>query len=328
MKTFRVAIFVLLLIALSFGIYYYQNFTPATQTNFGLTFSTRYAAYLGFDPKQMYLDILSDLKPKKLRLIAYWEDIEPQRGKFDFQQMDEMLAESDKEKIDVILDLGLKQPRWPECHQPAWYNDLNQEQQKQAILSMLQASVTHFKKFSSIKTWQIENEPYFVFGLSCPAMDPGQVQNEIKLVKENDSRPVIITDSGERGNWVRTAQYADELGVTMYRTVYSSWFGYYHYPIPAWFYRLKAGYFKTFENKPIVGIELQAEPWFIKAIADTDLDTQKTLMNPKVFETNIEYARKAGIGDNYLWGAEWWYWMAKHNGDWGMWAAAKKLLSN
>ena len=50
-------------------------------------------------------------------------------------------------------------------------------------------------------------------------------------------------------------------------------------------------------------------------------------MNQKIFAENVAYAKKVGFQDNYLWGVEWWYWMAKKNNDWGMWTAAKDLLS-
>jgi hypothetical protein len=131
------------------------------------------------------------------------------------------------------------------------------------------------------------------------------------------------------GNWSRTVGLkADILGVTMYRTVYNRWVGYFKYPLPPLFYRIRAGYVEKTTDKPIVGIELQAEPWLIQGIFGTDLDTQKSLMNAKIFKDNVQYARQVGFADNYLWGAEWWYWMAKKNNDWGMWAEAKDLLSN
>jgi len=74
-------------------------------------------------------------------------------------------------------------------------------------------------------------------------------------------------------------------------------------------------------------VELQMEPWFTNGAINTPLDIQKTLMNPKVFAENIEYAKKSGLEAHYLWGVEWWYWMAKINNDWGLWAAAKDFLN-
>jgi hypothetical protein len=50
-------------------------------------------------------------------------------------------------------------------------------------------------------------------------------------------------------------------------------------------------------------------------------------MNPKVFSQNVAYARSVGFADNYLWGVEWWYWLAKQKNDWGMWQAAKEAIA-
>jgi hypothetical protein len=44
------------------------------------------------------------------------------------------------------------------------------------------------------------------------------------------------------------------------------------------------------------------------------------------FETMIQTAKEAGFGDQYLWGAEWWYWM-EQNGHPEFWQAAKQLFN-
>ena len=48
---------------------------------------------LGLDPandgagwKKLYIDILDDLKIRDIRLIAYWDKIEPKEGEFDFHR--------------------------------------------------------------------------------------------------------------------------------------------------------------------------------------------------------------------------------------------------
>ncbi len=318
----------IILLAVFAAGYFYFKFTPAEKPSFGITFSHTYAASLGFDPKKMYLDMLTDLKPKKIRLMTYWNEIEPKQGQFEYKNIDEMLTEAQNRNVDVILVVGKKQPRWPECHLPDWYKSLNGEDQEKALLNMIDKTVDHFKSFSAIKSWQVENEPYFVFGIDCPKQNPELVEKEIAAVKKLDSRPVILTDSGEQGNWNYTAhENADVLGVTMYRTVYNDKIGYYRYPIGPWFYRIKAGFLKQYVDKPVIGVELQTEPWLLSGIFNTDIDTQKSLMNPKIFKEHVDFAKETGFADNYLWGVEWWYWMAQKQNDWGMWAAAKDLLS-
>lgn len=323
----------IILIILAIGIaaiwFIYKQFIPAAQVSFGLTFSSQYARDLGFDPKQMYLDILSDLKPKKIRLMAYWEDIEPKQGQFDFGSVDYMLGEAQKRNIDVILVVGHKEPRWPECHQPGWVDNLTISGQNDAVIDFVKNSVGHFQRFSAIKIWQIENEPFFAFGPGCGKIPKLLVEQEILAARRIDSRPIMLTDSGEMGYWTTTLHGgADILGVTMYRTTHSPKLGYYQYPIPPAYYRIKAGFMDWRAGlHPIVGIELQAEPWLTNGVLNTDIATQLALMNPKILADNIAYAEKIGFADNYLWGVEWWYWLAKKQGDWGMWAAAKDLLA-
>lgn len=323
--------FVMFLVVTVFVVatYFYFQFEPSDNPGFGVTFSHTYAASLGFDARIVYMDMLTDLKPKKIRLVAYWNEIEREQGKFKYDDLDFMLTEAQKRGVEVILVVGKKVPRWPECHQPDWYKDLDSTKQSEALMTMINNTVNHFKHYDAIKAWQVENEPYFVFGLDCPKQDPEMVLKEVKAVKAIDSRPIILTGSGEQGNWNELVDSgADIVGVTMYRTVYNDTIGYYKYPVGPWFYRIKAGILQNFKHKPVIGVELQAEPWLLSGIFHTSLDEQKSLMNEKVFNDHVNYAKKVGFSDNYLWGVEWWYWMAKEKNDWTMWATAKELLSN
>ncbi len=310
------------------AIYFYYQADGVKNPTFGITYSHTYAASLGYDPMQAYMDILTDLKPKKLRLVAYWDEIEKEQGKFDFKNLDFMLEEAGKRNVDVIMTVGRKVPRWPECHQPEWYKQLDAKQQEEVLMKMLSSTVEHLKKYDAIKSWQVENEPYFVFGIDCPLQSEEMVKKEVALVRSLDPRPIVLTGSGEQGNWNDLAEAgADIVGVTMYRTVYNDKLGYYKYPVGPWFYRIKAGVVKKFENKPVIGVELQTEPWLLSGIFHTSVEEQKSLMNQKIFADHVEYAKGSGFTEHYLWGVEWWYWMAKQKNEWGMWAYAKDLFA-
>jgi hypothetical protein len=310
-------------------IYFASQYKPAEKVEWGLTFSHSHAQYLGFDWKVMYLDMLNDLKPKKLRLMAYWETVEPENDKYNFQDVAEMIAEAQKRNIDVILVVGHKQPRWPECHHPAWFNQLSQDEKDAQQLDYVRNAVNYYKQFSAIKTWQIENEALFTFGDDCKATDKELIKKEMELVRSLDSRPLLLTDSGELGRWIPSANLKPDIfGSTMYRVVHNPRFGYFKYPLPPYFFKVKAGLTEKVTGvNNIIGVELQAEPWFSDDITRTDLQTQYSLMNPKIFEEYTAYAEEVGFKENYLWGVEWWYWLAQKQNDWGMWNAAKDLLS-
>lgn len=310
--------------------FFYFRYKPKAQPEWGLSYSYQEAIGLGFDPKIMFLDVVTDLKPKKLRLMTYWKDAEKTPGQYDFSAVDWQLEQAQKYNVDVLLVLGRKQPRWPECSEPDWVKKLSAADQDQALLDFLEKSVEHFKPNPTIKEWQVENEPFFNFGPDCPVSSADLLAKEVGLVKQLDSRKIIVTDSGERGLWLPVARSGgDILGATVYRVSYDPRYGgYYKYPIPGVFYRIKAGFLQTFTHiSDVWDVELQMEPWFTQGAFNTPLEQQQTLMNAKVFADNVAYAKRTRLSRHYLWGVEWWYWMAKKQNDWGMWTAAKNLLS-
>jgi len=320
----------LLAVTIAAGLYFYSLYTPSEKTEWGVTFSHSHAEYLGFEWKPVFLDMLNDLKPKKLRLMAYWEDIEPQPNVYDFGKVAQMLAETDSRGIDVILVLGHKQPRWPECHHPGWYNDLSPEKRDEAQLNMVRNAVNYYKQFRSIKTWQVENEALFSFGADCPQTPKDLILKEMEIVRAADPRPILLTDSGELGRWVPVARLKPDIfGSTMYRVVHNPKLGYFKYPLPPAFFKIKGGIMEKMtglESSKTIGVELQAEPWFADNMFLVPLSEQYALMNPGIFREYVDYAKEVGFSQNYLWGVEWWYWLAQKHGDWGMWEEARKVL--
>jgi hypothetical protein len=304
---------------------------PQKNIIWGLSFSTIRAQELGFEPQNLLATILDDMHPAKIRIPVYWSEIEPQQGLFDFSKYEGLLTETNKRGTEVILVLGRKQPRWPECHQPGWFNQLTSDQQDIATLNMIEKSVAEFKDIQSVVAWQIENEPYFQYGPVCPVTSHKLYEKELNLVAQLDEKPTIATDSGEKGVWVNVAwSGANVLGATMYREVYHDKKGkYISYKFPWWSYNIKSGLVKLLTNADdVIGVELQAEPWLIVSNPSvTAPEEQLQHMNPDIFRNNIEYAKKVGLAENYLWGAEWWYWMAKQHNDDSMVNAAKEFFN-
>jgi hypothetical protein len=149
-------------------------------------------------------------------------------------------------------------------------------------------------------------------------------------VRRLDSRPIIATDSGEKGAWVNVSRTdIDLLGATMYREVYyEKQDKYVTYPMPWWGYNIKAGYVKLLTGKDVIGVELQTEPWLKISNPNTTPPSEQLVhMNPDIFNKNIQYAAKVGFSENYLWGVEWWYWLQKTTGDSSMITTAKTLFN-
>ena len=97
--------------------------------------------------------------------------------------------------------------------------------------------------------------------------------------------------------------------------------------LPPWFYRVKENVMKLlYGNQPTFLIELSAEPWLLEPITQVDIETQYSRMDLAKFNEIIEYARDTRYEYQYLWGAEWWYWLKKQ-GHAELWDRGQELIS-
>jgi len=298
---------------------------PADEINYGVTFSPRYATYLQLDWKQAYQAVLTDLKVKHLRLMAYWGEIEPLEGQYDFTNLDYQMNEATKNGADVILAVGRKVPRWPECFDPTWLT-IDEEKNNQALLKAIEATVTRYKDSKALAMWQVENEPFFKFG-ECPSISRETVEAEIKLVKALDpSHPVVTTDSGEWGYFDKLKGLSDKLGISLYRQVNHVILGGLDYAFPAFLYHLKIDLLGWSSEKTIV-TEMQSEPWLRTGLMDASVNEQLKVFNIRNFNDNLTYLKTAGFKEVYFWGVEWWLYL-KQDGHPEIWEAAKNLFTS
>ncbi len=289
----------------------------------GVTFSDKYAAELGLDWKQVYLALLDDLRVRRFRIPVYWNEVEAERGRYDWSNVDWQLDEAQKRGAEVVLVLGQKVPRWPECHIPGWAQHLTNKEREQRVLDLIGEEVRRFKSSPAVLRWQVENEPLFHFG-ECPPSDRAFLKREVAEVRALDSRPVMLTDSGELSSWARTAPLADVLGISLYRLVWNKYLGFLYWPVTPQYYSERIAFLRPLVKEVIIS-ELQAEPWFSKAVADTPLDEQYRSMSPQLLRDNVEFAEKTDVGEIYLWGAEWWYWV-RTKGNPAFWETARSLF--
>ena len=333
---FRIIIlFVILVIFCLVGllIYMVTGQAPiAPDIAFGITFSQIFAEQMGLDWPKAYLTMLEDLRVKKLRLIAYWPKIEPSQEEYSFDDLDWQISEAEKRGVEVILVIGRKLPRWPECHIPDWAKNLTESEQQERILFLLTEIVNHYQGNKTIKVWQVENEPFLKGFGECPKLDKQFLDKEIALVRQLDfdRRPIIVSASGELSSWIEPARRADILGTTLYRTV---WFKeinrHFKYPLPPVFYykRAKITRWVTGIDRIII-VELQAEPWGPKMIYETPLEEQKKSMDLEKFREIIDYTCQTGFDEAYLWGAEWWYWLKEIKDNNAIWQEAQRLWNS
>lgn len=317
-----------LLVVLVFLYFNLPGPSPREDVALGMTFSSRYATDLGLDWRETYLALLDDMGVRKLRLPVYWDLIEKAPGVSDWDALDWQIAEAGKRQVEIILAIGQKVPRWPECHIPQWARDTDGHRQA-ALLSFEQSVVARYKGAPQVVMWQVENEPFLPFGEGCPVFDVNFLEQEVALVKALDSsRKVLLTDSGELSLWYGAASRGDAFGTTMYRDIYSSKVGgYFRYPIGPNFFRAKAWLIKTFAHQDDVRvIELQAEPWASGWVGNVSLEEQFRTMNENKLRQNVEYARRVGFPEIYLWGGEWWYWLKTQKSYPAVWETGKELF--
>lgn len=325
-KTFAVALMTIGIFVLAFAGRPF-DLAPGV-LYFGVTFSNAYAKEMGLNWRQAYIDMLDELKIKRLRLPAYWDDIEKEEGVFDFSNLDWQIDEAENRDIKIILALGYRLPRWPECHIPQWaLENKTRADFEQSLLNYTRQIVERYRSRYSVKFWQVENEVFLSKFGKCPSFRSELLDQEIGLVRSLDIRPIIISDSGELSMWFPAAKRADIFGTTMYRTIWDRRIGYLTYPLPPEFFHFKANVVRTFgELRSVIVTELQAEPWGPKQNYELSSAEEEESFSPQKFRDNIEYSKKVGFPEVYLWGAEWWYWK-KQQGDKRYWEAAKKLFT-
>jgi hypothetical protein len=297
---------------------------------FGVSFSAPYAESIGLDWREAYRALLDDLPVRHLRLSAYWNGVEPEEGRFDFADLDWQMDQAAETGASVVLGVGRKLPRWPECHEPAWVQNKTEAEKQQHILEMLRVVVERYRHHPALARWQLENEPLFDFGV-CPPEDRDFLRQEEALLRSLDAEhSILITDSGELISWLGAALFGDMVGTTMYRTVFSSRtqkpFSY-DYIFPAWLYRLKARTVKLFSGKDVLISELQGEPWGFKPLPEMTPAERAALLSPERLREMARFAARTQLTPAFWWGAEYWYW-EKVNGNPAYWETARTFFSD
>lgn len=324
-------IFVVFIIVVFFAFIFSRGHVyDKNELEYGVTFSQKEARDLGLDGHDLFVKILDELSVKKIRLVAYWDEIQPQdNNEYNWSELDWQINEASKRNTEVILAMGGRVPRWPECHFPGWIKDASKADRETKTLEFIAQVINRYKNNAAIKYWQIENEPFLIKFGECPEPDAKFLDQEIALARSLDSRLIVVTDSGELSLWAPAARRADVFGTTMYRDTYSKTFNsYIHYPIAPGFFRFKKNIvsFIAHPQKWIV-IELQAEPWGPKSFQNLTTAERDRTMNLEKFKAILEFSRQTGFKEFYLWGVEYWYWEKVHNDNAGMWNEAKLLFS-
>lgn len=326
---------IVLFSSLMYGIaQWYVNKHDDQPLVLGATFIPAYAEGFGLDSKQTLEAMLSDLKLKQVRLVSYWKDIEPIAGSYDFSKLDWQFEMANKYDARVSLAIGLRQPRWPECHEPNWVtvDPKNRMSWEPQLFKYMEAVINRYKDNPALESYELENEFFMkVFG-ECDDFDRNRLIAEYNLVKAMDpAHKVIISRSN---NWIGIPigkPTPDVFAVSIYKRVWDATITkrYFEYPLPAWFYSALAGSEELLSGKDMIIHELQAEPWTPKGldIVQTSVEEQYKSVNPERLQRRIEYGKATGMRTIDLWGAEWWYYMKVKKNNPDVWNVVKQAVA-
>jgi hypothetical protein len=326
-----------LLAVLSVGTMYgiaewYIHSEAGKPLQLGVSFIPDYAQSLGVNPQQT-MDALIGIGIKQFRLVSYWGDVEPAPGHYDFSQLDWEFHKAEAAHAKIILTVGLRQPRWPECHEPSWVNTSQPTSQWQPQLeSFMTAVVQRYQHSPSLQSYQLENE-YFLQGFgTCTNFSRSRLISEYNLVKKLDpSHPIIVGRSdNDIGIPVKQPQ-PDEFSVSVYQRVWDAnvTHRYLEYPWPSWYYAFLAGLQKIVDHKDMMIAELQAEAWPAngQTIPQSTLAEQNKSIDAKRLQATFKFGKNTGIRSIDLWGAEYWYYRAQVLHDPSLWNIAKQEFS-
>ena len=301
--------------------------------NIGATFIPDYARYFELDPQQTMKAMINDLGIRRFRLVSYWDKIEPTPGTYDFSDLDWQFKLAEESGSKVSLAVGLRQPRWPECHGPKWAMDQPMTVWAPKLKDFMGAVINRYKTSPALQEYQLENEFFLtVFGI-CPDFSRSRLVDEFKYVKAADpSHPVLISRSN---NWIGLPlgdPRPDKFGISVYKRVWDKTITkrYFEYPLPAWFYATLAGGAEIFTGKDMIIHELQSEAWVpdsFMGIKNAPLSEGYKSMNADRLHNRIRYGVATGMKTIDIWGVEWWYYAKVKQGDPALWDTARVELA-
>lgn len=291
----------------------------------GTTFSYREANFLGLD-WQKTLENTLKLNLNPIRIGSYWNDIEIKPNKYDFSLLDEIIAKIKKDGTEIVLEIGLKSPRWPEFYPPKWLEKKIKIRNReiidnlyltQSLFKFIEKTVKRYEKIKNIRWINLENEPLNFSGPKFIRISPKILKKEVLLLKDISQKPLILNSWLELSPWRRIKRnlllrenslnnclkLGDILGLSVYPK----------YPDQPEIKKknwqvLKKILKETQKTKKETWItELQAEPWEKEGSKNFKDPFANESCNPDILKNSFDILKEIGFKTILLWGSEFWY---------------------
>ncbi len=309
--------------------------TQAPVPLLGVSFSHRHARWLGLDPAETLTRLLRDAGVRRLRLSAYWDEIAPDAATIDFAPLRPWLDIAARYGARVLISVGLKAQRHPEFYPPAWLVEEHPiphgarlddyPRVVTRLLLMLERVTAFLADFDVIEAWQVENEPFVPAARRTAGwrFSPDLLAREIAVVHEVDPRrrPIVVNHGARSALdrwWQVILRLADVLGQDVYtrrplRRGPLRYLNVHAFGRLSPNLRLQAHVAHGLDKQFWI-TELQAEPWEREAMTAIAAECIGSI-SPERIRANLRLVTRAGADRVYLWGAEWWRYMAERHGD-------------
>ena len=277
---------------------------------FGITFSHKYLSDLKLSVIDA-LDLALSMKFSIIRLGCYWSEIEKKENRYDFTELNRILDQCERVGQNIVMNVGVKSPRWPEFYWPEFVKEKNFsiEESVNRLNKFVEVVIQELKRYKCITMWQIENEPLDPSGPDNIIIPIEILEKEIEIVRNIDLRPILLTAWGNDVRKRKTVDFLIDMGnyvgLDIYYKVYNRKFlgkNWYSKPETS-----KNFYKKLVKQEPdkILIAELQAEPWEPEHKAYKNFNNGS--MSVDILKANIEKMETIGFQDVWLWGFEYWY---------------------
>ncbi len=311
----------------------------------GTTFSQIQCNYLKLEYQETLENILT-LPLEIIRVCAYWNEIEPEQGKYNFTILDAIINSVTAADKKIVLAVGIKSPRWPEFHFPEWIKKQcntklahvpmdTQSELSSSAFDFIKAVLERYRDNSSIKYIQIENEPFNNFSFAGNKfISYAFVRRAVALARTLcPEKRILLTNAInlEPFDWAqafsspfeKNLTLADAIGVNVYTKVPITQTTYVQ-PTFLFWWRLSRWHkqMKHFGIESWI-TEAQSEPWEHNSAVHTD-KVEYPSASPQRTKDLVSRLTNIGYETILLWGSEYWYWHKKQ-GRTAWWEAIQEL---
>lgn len=278
----------------------------------GFSYSPKQAERWNLDWKESYVFLLDELRPQSIRIPLYWDETEKEPGVLSFERVEFLLREAKKRNIPVVLNIGYRVFRYPECHVPEWVQQRTPQQFEEALLSYLGHVINYLSKSTlkgTLEAIQIENEARNELQKQCPPTPYTLLEKEVVIVKDTfPDMPVVLTWAGDLppSDYKTYIRYGDIVAASFFPRRWNHVL-YLYDEVFSWGILSIRHIGRERAAAESIGkqfwiSEFEAEPWG----EENETATPERITRYKKLLDSF-----GGTERVYLWGAEWWAWKAK-----------------